>query len=74
LKNMFLFLVTIGIVSGLLGAVLASITVYLEYMRGDKADKRLAFKLAIKTGVVVLLFFTLLAAGIAVALAKILKY
>jgi hypothetical protein len=53
------------------GGLTAFLITYEGYMRGEKPDKRLAFRIALQTALVALVTLMVLLVGIAFALAEI---
>ena len=61
----------IGIPFCFAGSLTAFLITYEGYMRGEKPDKKLAFRIALRTALVTLAAFVILVTGIAVVLVKI---
>ena len=61
----------IGIPFCFAGGLTAFLTTYEGYMRGEKPDKKLAFRIALQTALVTLAAFVVLVIGIAFVLVKI---
>jgi hypothetical protein len=61
----------IGIPFCFAGGLTAFPITYEGYMRGEKPDKRLAFRIALQTALVTLVAFVVLLVGIAFLLVKI---
>lgn len=66
-------LIFIGILFSLAAALTAALITGYEYMQGQKPDRRLAFWVALKTGLITLVIFTILTAVIGFVLDRILN-
>jgi membrane protein DedA with SNARE-associated domain len=63
--------IMIGVPFCLAGSLMAFLTTYAGYTRGQNPDKRLAFRMAFQTALVALVALIALVVGIAFALANI---
>jgi len=70
-EGLIRLLVMIGIPFCFAGGLTAFLITNEGYMRGEKPDKRLAFRIALQTALVTLVAFVVLVAGIAFSLVKI---
>jgi len=70
-EGLIRLLVMIGTPFCFAGGLTAFLITYEGYMRGEKPDKRLAFRVALQTALVTLVAFIVLVIGIAFALVKI---
>jgi hypothetical protein len=61
----------VGIPFCFAGGLTAFLITYEGYMRGEKPDKKLAFRIAVQTALVTLVAFIILVTGIAFVLVKI---
>ena len=61
----------IGIPFCFAGGLTAFLITYEGYMRGEKPDKKLAFRIAVQTALVTLVSFVILVTGIAFVLVEI---
>ena len=70
---MIMLLVVIGSFSSLAAALMAALITGHEYMRGQKPDKKLALRMAVRAGLTALVVFALITIIIGLALNKILS-
>ena len=70
-EELIRLLVIIGAPFSFAGGLAAFLITYEGYMRGEKPDKRLAFRVALQTALVTLVAFIALVIGIAFVLVKI---
>ena len=70
-EGLIRLLIMIGIPFCFVGGLTAFLITYEGYIRGEKPDKRLAFRVALQTALVTLVAFIVLVIGIAWVLVKI---
>jgi hypothetical protein len=70
-EGLIRLLVMIGIPFCFAGGLMAFLTTYAGYTRGQNPDKRLAFRMALQTALVALFAFVVLVTGIAFVLVKV---
>jgi hypothetical protein len=70
-EGLIQLLVMIGAPFCFAGGLTAFLITYEGYMRGQKPDKKLAFRMALQTALVTLVAFVVLVIGIAFVLVKI---
>ena len=71
-EGLIQLLVMIGAPFCFAGGLTAFLITYEGYMRGQKPDKKLAFRMALQTALVTLVAFVVLVIGIAFVLVKML--